>query len=212
MPSRHYRRKVRAESSGSKSVVQLIAPLPVTSRPKDGCEIEKIRGYFLAAVDMIIERMDFANAVITLNDIIATVKSRAEYFPIINLIEKQLLGVLVNISNATNPKIIEMRLEYIKTYIDQLPADTEEIGPISNMMSDVMDLLVKDITTAPIVEKLTIVRNFIRTQYGPIKDVEMAQDSILNMIDSIGRGTHSGILEVRANYIQELVTKIVDTL
>jgi hypothetical protein len=207
MPSTTYRRKLRArEALTTRQYIQTL-PYAVVSQ-KGECEIEKIQNYFYSALDMIIQRLEFTNAISTLTNIITSVSSYVEYYKIIDIIEHDLLSTVMNITDGTSSEIIRVRIDYVKSYIDKLPPMCQEPGPVSDMILQILDSLLSSMTSQPIVSTIGEIQTYIQQKYGYMQQMEEIQENILNIVDSIGTGTSPNIISMRVDFVRDLLSKL----
>jgi hypothetical protein len=206
MPSKRYRRKMIAASSGSTGSVQFIvgAP-PVVPTTEPTCEIDQIRSYFLEATDMITEYMDFANAVDTIQGILGSIKTLVDYYKILEQIEIQLLGVVGNIGRGTSVEIIRIRIQNIKTYIERLPTVYQDRGEIAEMIMQVIGILVASIGLTEVSTAVNAITTKVKSKYKSIECIERVQELITSIIENIGRGVSPGIVAMRVEYLRGLI-------
>jgi hypothetical protein len=207
MPSTSYRRKLRAREVPITRQYIHTLPRAVTSQ-KGECEIEKIQNYFYTALDMIIQRLEFTNAISTFTNIISSVSSYVEYYTILETIEKDLLSTVINITDGASAEIIRMRIDHVKTYIDKLPPMCQEPGPVSDMIMQILDSLLSSMTSHPIVSTIGEIQGYIQQKYGYIQQMEEIQQTILTIVDSIGSGASPSIISMRVDFVRGLLSKL----
>jgi hypothetical protein len=206
MPNPRYRRKLRANQERS---VPCYITLPyVVQIQKGDCDIDKIHQYFYTSIDLIIEHMNFTEAVSNLNAIVQSVSSYIEYYKILESIEETLLSTAINIIDGASVQIIRQRITYVKTIIDSLPPLCQEHGPVSDMILQVMDTLIQSLNTHSISGTITQIQTYIQDRYGHMTQIEEIQTNLLSVIDSIGSGASPNIISLRIQFIRELLSAV----
>ena len=223
MPSTSYRRKLRSAITNSTTptiylynsdfilppVVPPVTPTPpphIVETEKKICDIDKLRNHFYRVLEMITEQSEFVDTVAELNDIVKTVHTHVEYYKILDDIEYNLLATVINISDNINPKLIKVRIDYIKTFIDKLPPICQEPGPVSEMILDLINSIIQSVSLEKVTDTINNIQHYIQDSYGTIETMETIQTiqtNLLSIIDNIGSGITSKIITVRVNYVKE---------
>jgi hypothetical protein len=210
MPSNSYRRKLRTNRSSK----PYITPAFLNNCNTKSCdstqlsELEKIQNYFYDVIDMIIQHDKFTSAVTILNNIISSVREKVEFYKILEVIENQLLSIVVNISDSVPIGIIAMRIECVKEAINTLPADCNEVGPISIMILEIIDLLKNNISFSTVISNINELKTYINDKYGKYDEIIVIQDQLLSIVTNIGNGFGYGIICTRVEYVKDLVSKL----
>ena len=226
MPNNTYRRKLRANviytDIAIKNIHSVQDTLPTCTptsilpiyiqtlpaeveRQKGDCDIDKIRNYFYKVIDMIIEHSKFTETAVVLNDIIQTVSTQVEYYRIMELIETNLLSTVVNISENVNSNIIGLRIEYIKTYINELPPMCQETGPISKMILEVIESIIQSVSFEKVTRTIEGIQTYIQDTYGSFEKIETIQTNLLSIIENIGNGVTTPIISLRVNFVKDMI-------
>jgi hypothetical protein len=195
MPSTSYRRKLRTSRLIVPTIYNYESDLVVTQQ------------YFYKVLDMIIQQQDFKSTVSILQNIIQNTNHIVEYYKILDIIESDLLSVLMNISDNINYGIIRTRIEYIKTYIDQLPPTSIELSPVSEMVLQIIDLITNTSFTA-VVTNIKQIHTYINDTYLETQRINEIQDNILSIICNISESTSSGIVSERVQYLRQLISHL----
>jgi hypothetical protein len=183
--------------------------LPCTVQSQKGdCDIDKIHQYFYTAIDLIIQHMNFTEAVSNLNAVVQSVQSYIEYYKILDTIEETLLSTAINIIDGASSQIIKERITYVKTFIDSLPPLCQERGPVSDMILQVLDTLIQSLNTQSITGTICQIQTYIQDRYGHMAQIEEIQTNLLSVIDSIGSGASPNIISLRVEFIRELLTAV----
>lgn len=195
MPSTSYRRKLRTST--------LIVPTIYNYES----DLVVIQQYFYKVLDMIIQQNDFKSTVSILQNIIQNTNHIVEYYKILDIIERDLLSVLINISDNTNTGIIRTRIEYIKTYIDKLPPTSIELSPVSEMVLQIIDLITNT-SFAAVATNIKQIHTYINNTYLETQRINEIQDNILSIISNISSCTSHGIISERVKYLRQLISHI----
>jgi hypothetical protein len=182
-------------------------PCAVQSQKGD-CDIDKIHQYFYTAIDLIIQHMNFTEAVSNLNTVIQSVQSYIEYYKILDTIEETLLSTAINIIDGASAQIIRERINYAKTFIDSLPPLCQERGPASDMILQIMDTLIQSLNTQSISGTIGQIQTYIQDRYGHMSQIEEIQTNLLSVVDSIGTGASPNIIALRIQFIRELLAAV----
>jgi hypothetical protein len=169
------------------------------------CDIDKIRNYFYKVIDMIIEHSKFNETAVILNDILQTVHTQVEYYRIMEMIETNLLSTVVNISDNVNANIIGLRIEYIKTYINELPPMCQEPGPISKMILEVIESIIQCVSFEKVTQTIGNIQTYIQDTYGSFEKIETIQTNLLSIIENIGNGVTTPIISLRVNFVKDML-------
>lgn len=216
MPSKKYRRKLR--NPYYKNSITYIIDKNTDIYPVYAVECEselvKTQNYFYKILDMIIQHNDFTIIVSDLQNIIKTTQSIVDYYKIIDIIEKNLISVVCNISDNINPGIIQSRIDYIKSYIDQLPPGCMKISPISDMLLEVINSIINSVDFSIVTTNINNIQKLINKTYGEITYINHIQDNILSIICNISDNTNSAIISERVQYLKEIISdyKLFSTL
>lgn len=213
MPSTSYRRKLR--NPYSTSITYISTPtstktsiLPVTPVYTGECESDliKTQTYFYKILDMIIQHNSFTLIISNLQRIIDSTQSIVDYYKILDIIETNLLSVVLNISENINPGIIQTRIEYIRTYIAQLPPGCVKISPISDMILEVINSIINSVDFSKVIANITNIQTSLQHTYGEMTYINHIQDNILSIICNISENTNSAIISERVKYLQEIIS------
>jgi hypothetical protein len=212
MPSKRYRRKLVAATSGSTGLTQYIvgAP-PVEPITEPNCEIDQIRAYFLEATNMITEYMDFASAVDTIQGILGSIQTVVDYYKILEQIEIQLLGIVGNIAKRTSVELIRIRINHIRSYIERMPPTYQNRGEISEMIMQVIAILVANIGISEVSTAVDKITSYVKSKYKDNNCIEAIQTLITSIIENIGNGVSPGIVGLRVEYLKGLIAKMTVT-
>ena len=208
MPSKRYRRQLRAATSDGSSSVQYIVAPPAVIIQEPNCEIDQIRSYFCSAADMITQYMDFADAVETIRGVMDTIKEKVDYYKILEKIEVQLLGVVSNIARNTSVEIIRIRINNIKSYIEQMPTTYQDRGEVSEMIMQVIGIITANIGVNEVSSTIRTMTSYVKSRYKNNECVDTVQDILTSIIGNIGTGVSPGIIALRVDYAKELINKM----
>lgn len=209
MPGRHYRRTLRAKQSQPTQMFINLFVLPdVVQRQVGTTELEKIRSYFLTVLDMMIQYDSLQESIIYLQTILKSIQTQVEYYNILELIEENLLSVAINVSNSVNPKLIEARIHYIQSIIQTMPPICQERGPVSNLMLELIQIIIEGIEPSKIVCTIESIQSYIMKRYGNQPYIDTIQNNLLNIIDSIKNGTSYKLIEYRISYVKGLINDL----
>lgn len=217
MPSRSYRRKLRASfSTGGRVSATYLSPPPFlsaltgksTTKTDAYCESELsvIHRYFLDIIDTFIKYNDFTQLTKELNMIIISLSSKVEFYRIIALIEDQILSVMDNIVNGDSVGIITLRLSCVKQFVDLLPPDCNDFGPVTNMVLEILDLVITNVSFDKVRANITDLQAYMYQKYGDMENILQIHSTFLDIITNITDGASSGIISSRLDYIKTLVS------
>lgn len=206
MPNPHYRRKLRAKTTQSPQLFYNIYVLPpVVEKQSGACELDKIRSYFLHVIDMLIQYENFTEITQNLQSIVQSVHTYVEYYRILDRIEHNLLSVAINISDNVNPKIIQSRIEYIQSYIQELPPVCQDTGPVAELIIQLIESIIESVHIEKVSSTIQTIQMYLTQNYGNIREIEEIQTNIVNVIDSIQSGVNTKFVEMRIKFIKELI-------
>jgi hypothetical protein len=217
MPSRSYRRKLRASFVNGVNISATYISPPaflsaLTGQPTHKtdayCESELsiIHRYFLDIIDTFIKFNDFTKLTQELNNITASLSSKVEFYRIIALIENQLLSVTENIINGDSIGIITLRLSCVKQFVDQLPSDCAAFGPVTNMILEILDLVITNVSFDKVRANIIDLQAYMTQKYGDMANILHIHSTFLDIITNITEGTSSGIIGSRLEYVKMLVS------
>jgi hypothetical protein len=209
MPTKTYRRKLRTKAANiiKTPFNTYIVPSVIDNYCGEN-ELEKIQNYFYNVLDMITQHDKIANIVSLLNNIIGSVKSAVDYYNILDMIENNLISVVCNIADGMSNNIICSRIEYIKTYIQQLPSDSDDLGPVSTMILQVIDSVISQVDFNIVKKNIGDIHTYIQNTYGEMTQIDIIHDNILSIICNIGDGMSTGIICSRIEYLRTLISQI----
>ncbi len=206
MPSQHYRRKLRTKTTQSPQLFYNVYVLPTIVQKQSGeCELDKIRSYFLNVIDMLIQYDTFTETTQQLQSIIQSVHTYVEYYRILDSIEENLLSVALNISENVNSKLIQSRIHYIQTYINDLPPICQDTGPVAELIVQLIESIIQSVDIPKISSTIQTIQSYLTEKYGNMSEIETIQTNILNIIESIQFGVNKKIVEVRINFVKDLI-------
>lgn len=211
MPSTTYRRKLRARETNATMQLHYIqqTSLPsAVSKQKGECEIEKIQNYFYNVLDMLTNQLNFTEAAATLTNIVKTLSTRVEFFKLLHTIEHNLFSTVVNIMDGTSANIIATRINYVKTFIEQLPPICQEPGPVTDMILEILESLIATMSSQSIAGTILQIQTRIREKYGHFEQMEEIQDNLLNIVDIMGSGAPINIIALRVNFVRDLLSAL----
>lgn len=207
MPSPSYRRRLRQPNAVFPLTNLYLEGAPAASRIRD-CELQKMYDFFYKALDLIIQQFSLTEAVSSLHDILDKVNTKVDYYNLLEHIENNLLSIVQNITSGTSIGVIVSRVEYIKKFIDALPPSCQDLGPISTMIMELLDVIIgaNDFTT--IKNKITTLQNTITTTFPNMNLIVQIQEALCDIISNISDGSPSNIIEFRINYVRSLIAQI----
>jgi hypothetical protein len=211
MPSSHYRRRLRNNSYNSYHPTYIETKYNFITNTGE-CDIVKIHQAFYNIIDLIIEQFNFTEAVISLQGIINRVQEKVDYYNIIDTIENNLLSVASNILDGASINIITTRINYIKSFIDTLPASSalcDDLGPVSDMILDILNLMISTNNFDDIRQNINHVHTLLTTSFPNITVINLIQDNLLQIICNIKDNIGYGIIHTRINYVQGLIKQII---
>jgi len=155
---------------------------------------------------MIIQHNDFTLIISNLQRIIDSTQSIVDYYTILDTIEHNLLSTVLNISENINPGIIKIRIEYIRTYIDQLPPGCVKISPISDMILQVINSIINSVDFSQVIKNITDIQTTLTRTYGEMTYINHIHNIILSIICNISENTNSAIISERVKYLREIIS------
>jgi hypothetical protein len=206
MPSSSYRRRLRTTA-----VVQFSYnnTYTFTNTSNGICtknsEKINIQNYFYKILDNIILYNDFTSNVHTIQTIISKTQDAADFYKLIEIIQHNLLSVVGNISDNTHSGIIQNRIDYIKTYIDQLPPDCAHLTPVSDMILQIIDSIVKTVDLSHVTTDINKIQLYIDDKYSDMLYIDKIQDNILSILCNIGQNVSSSIISERVQYLRQFI-------
>lgn len=210
MPSSSYRRKLRNPYSTPIRYITNSTPIliPYITNTSD-CESDliKTQNYFYKILDMIIQHNDFTVIISNLHTIIDSTQSTVDYYKILEIIETQLLSVVFNISENTSPGIIKNRIDYIRTYITQLPPNCVQLSPISDMILQVIHSIINSIDFSIVITNINDIQQSLHQKYGEMTYINNIQHNILSIICNISENTNSEIISERVKYLRQIISE-----
>lgn len=217
MPSRSYRRKLRASFVNGVNISATYISPPAflsevtgqTTKKTDAyCESELsvIHRYFIDIIDTFIKYNDFTQFTKELTNITTSLSSKVEFYRIIALIEHQILSVTCNIINNDSVGIIALRLQCVKQFVDQLPPDCSAFGPVTNMVLEILDLVITNVSFDKVRANIIDLQAYMSQKYGDMENILHIHSTFLDIITNITDGISSGIIGSRLNYIKTLVS------
>ncbi len=204
MPNPSYRRKVR----NLKGVSFIVKPAFLNTISGQ-TEVVQIQNYFNYVVETITQYNTATNTVSVLQGIIDTVKSRVEYYKILDTIEQQVLSILCNISDGAVPGIIKLRMECVRMAIMELP-EGPEYGTqnMRDMLFYILDMITNGTTLTTIVDNITQLQKYTLEAYNRNELLTQIQITILEIICNISEGTPSGVIGCRIDFLKGLIAKL----
>lgn len=215
MPGTTYKRRLRNNRIGNTYLNKFIYPdntpfmlnnLNEDFSGKD--QLIRIQNYFYKILDLIIQHNNFTTVLSALNQIIDSVKSYVDYYKIIDMIENDLLSIVLNISDSINPGLIKIRIECVKSYIDQLPPKCQNICTVPPMILELIDSITNNVNFSIVRNNISELQNFITEKYGKLEKYNLIQDNLLSIICNIGEGITTGIVETRVEYVRTLISQL----
>lgn len=203
MATRSYRRKLRV------SIVDKIVPNGIINNKN--CELYQIQETFYRILDMITRQDQLNDTLLLLQSITSKMETRVEHYKVLDMIEENLLSVVMNIEDSINPDIIRMRIEYIKTYIEQLGVDCNDLGRASILIMELLDSIISTVSFTGIETTISNIQSYISTKYGTIEEmnkIQTIQDNLLGIICNIEESISPGIVSYRVEYVKELIGQL----
>jgi hypothetical protein len=207
MPSSSYRRRLRKTYTVPFSYNNTVTFTTNTSYSicTKNSELNTIQNYFYKILDNIILYNDFTSNVDIIQNIINTTQTTTDYYKIIDIIQNNLVSVIGNISSNTNPGIIQDRIDYIKTYIDQLSSDCVHLTPVSDMILQLIDTLIKSLDFSIVTSDVNQIQLYIDEKYTKMTYINNIQDNILSIICNISQNVNSAIISDRVEYLRQII-------
>jgi len=205
MPSSHRRRRVRAGL-----ITRLITRPIFLNTYRGETEADKIQSYLSFSVNAVAQQDTIVNTVTTLQGVIGQIKTRVEYYTILETIEEQILTILCNMGDNISPGIIKLRLECVRNSILQLP----EEGPaflsqeMNEMLFTILDMIMNGVSLTSIAENIAKLQQYTMEAYAGNIILAKIQTTMLDIISNISDGYHNGIVSLRLDYVKELLAKI----
>lgn len=205
MPSSHRRRRVRA------GIVTRLITKPIFLNTYRGVtEADKIQSYLTYSVNAVAQQDTIVNTVTTLRGVIGQIKTRVDYYNILETIEEQILTILCNMGDNISPGIIKLRIECVRNSILQLP----EEGPaflsqeMNDMLFTILDMIMNGVSLTNIAENISKLQQYTMEAYAGNIILAKIQTTILDTISNISDGYHNGIIALRLDYVRELLTQL----
>lgn len=204
MPGHYYRRKVRALKARS-----FITKPIFLNNVAGGSEMVQIQNYFTYVAETIAQQNSVANTVSVLEGIINQVKSRVEFFRVLDILEEQVLSILGNISDGVTPGIIKLRMECVRMTIMELP-DGPEYGTetMRDTLFHILELITNGISHSNIFDNIVQLQKYTLEVYNQNELLTQIQTTIIDIICNIGQGTPPGIIACRVDYLKGLIAKL----
>jgi hypothetical protein len=205
MPNRAYRIRLRRLGA-----TRYIIPPIFLNDVKGETEIVQIRNYFDYVTDLLIKQTTIAETVSVLQGIISQVKTRTEYYSVLDTIENQVLSVICNMSDHVTPGIIKLRLECIRNSILDLPIEGPEYGSqnMHDMLFHILDLIGSGMSFSNISENILQLQKYTLEAYNQNQLLTQIQTTILDIICNISQGTPSGVIACRVDFLKGLIAKL----
>lgn len=195
MPSNKYRRDLRNN---------VIVPVGTSNKYTD---YTIIQNYFYQVLDSITNHCDFISGVSLLQSIINNTQSTVDYYKLLDFIESNLMSVLQNITDNVNSNIIQTRINYIKTFIDQIPPDCIQLSPLSDMILVIVDSIIA-INFSNVTSNVTQLQTYTQKCANNNNNIYLIQENLLSIVDNIKCGINSNIIAQRVEYVQSIINKI----
>ena len=219
MPSTSYRRKLRnpystsiryitnpTDSTNSTTITTILTPY-ITYKSDCESDLIKTQNYFYKILDMIIHHNDFTIIISNLHHIIDSTQSIVDYYRILEIIETNLLSVVFNISENISPGIIQTRIDYIRSYISKLPPGCVELSPISDMILQVINYIIKSVDFSIVITNINNIQDSLHQKYGEMMYINNIHHNILSIICNISENTNSAIISERVKYLREIISE-----
>jgi hypothetical protein len=195
MPSNKYRRDLRNN---------VIVPVGTSNKYAD---YTIIQNYFYQVLDSITNHCDFISGVSLLQSIINNTQSTVDYYKLLDFIESNLMSVLQNITDNVNSNIIQTRINYIKTFIDQIPHGCIQLSPLSDMILVIVDSIIA-INFSNVTSNVTQLQTYTQKCANNNNNIYLIQENLLSIVDNIKCGINSNIIAQRVEYVQSIINKI----
>lgn len=205
MPSHHHRRRVR-NMAGRRFIIK---PMFLNNVSGES-EVVQIQTYLTHVVNTIAQQNSVANTVSILQGVIEQVKTRVEYYKVLDTIEEQVLSVLGNMADSISPGIIKLRLECVRNSIQQLPMEGPEYGTkeMHDMLFHILDLIMNGMSFGDIASNITQLQRYTLEAYNQNALLTQIQLTILDIICNISEGVPSGIISCRVDFLKGLISKL----
>ncbi len=205
MPSHHHRRRIRT-MAGRRFITK-----PMFLKGQEGeSEVVQIQTYLTHVVNTIAQQNSISNTVSVLQGVIEQVKTRVDYYNVLDAIEEQVLSVLCNMADSVSPGIIKLRLECVRNSIQQLPIEGPEYGTkeMHDMLFHILDLIMNGMSLSGIVENISQLQRYTLEAYNQNALLTQIQLTILDIICNISQGTPTGIIACRIDFLKGLISKL----
>jgi len=207
MPSNKYKRNLRNTFDTSTKKYITVTPITSTITSTRKSDLLVIQEHFYTILDNIIQYNDLTTNISLIHDIIYSTQSVADYYKIINIIENNILSVISNISYNNNSDIINMRLDYIKSYIEQIPQNCQILSPLSDTLLEFIDSFINNIDFTVINNNIQQLHSIINYKYVEVSQINRIQDILLSIVSNIEYNTPTDIINDRIEYVRYLISE-----
>lgn len=208
MPSRHYYRNLRNKSLASTGIIKVAQNINIA--PQEN-EIEKFCREIFKIIDMVSSYQDFSELREMANKVKNDLNPKYQYNKIIESIESNLISVVGNIYCGINSNIICQRIDYLKTQINLIPNDMLfNYDEISLQIMQLLDVMINDFDFTSTKTTLERIGADIFDTYGDFDMYKTVQKTLLDVVTSIECSASSHIINLRIDYVKELIAKIND--
>jgi hypothetical protein len=206
MPSASYRRKLRNNIESNKNIGITYSNNSVSSN--NDSNLILMQKYFLNMIDLLIKQNSYSDIMISLKDKVNYFQSAVDYYKILDIIEDNLLSIVTNICDDITPSVIELRICYVRQYIDQLPPNFQDVGPVAALIMEIIKYIEEAVDFRKIESELTNIQTFIKDKYGNHELYAKIYKNFIDIVENISEEIAPSIIDYRLIQLKD----IIDTL
>jgi hypothetical protein len=216
MASLRHRRNVRDFSYQTATIFyQNTDPSTGTTTCISVDPFEAIKNQITDIIDAVSLQMSFEVIINMAQSLHTTIKSNEEALEIICTIEKTILSIIHNVTNAVEANIIIQRIMYVK----QLITNLEELdpiccfsyeGPIKEGVLDIITMFGNMVNILDIAEKIQEINNTVKINIQSLDYIDQAECMIISILENISTNVELSIIKTRIEYLKDIISKIDD--
>lgn len=211
MPSPHYRRR-RLIQTCSKSITSTYIHNTTTSECLTSAgtpTITVFQNYIFEIIEVITTTLDITVITNKVYTFLELVRSKQDLYDILDLIEENLLGIIVNISNGVDINIIRSRIEYIKELVDSIGDEPcNNYQTVSTLIYNLLDSIPNGIDLNVFITNIQSFKSTFQDQIDFYAVITLIEETIINIVNNISNGVDVNIIRSRIEYIKELINTL----
>jgi hypothetical protein len=212
MPSPHYRRRRLTQACNKSSITSTYIHNTTTNECSTSGgtpTITVFQNYIFEIIEVITTTLDITIITNKVYTFLELVKSKQDLYDILDLIEENLLGIIVNISNGVDINIIRSRIDYIKELLDSIGDEPcNNYQTISALIYNLLDSIPNGIDLNVFITNIQSFKSTFQDQIDFYTVISLIEETILNIVNNISNGVDVNIIRSRIEYIKELVNTL----